>query len=190
MLPTSLAIQLDTITSAGIPTARLHGIGSDFVMAVWETAPAASGPRGPNDRRRGSSPPLYPPHRADILGRRAHACGPAPPRRGRRHHLPRRTRHAVATASANAAADFDAALLMSGLDGTARLRVVRLLLDFCRSAFSLQNDPRFASLCRRLILELSPTPRHSPPAALRRGNWCCATAACPPASAKLRRPSC
>ena len=25
-------------------------------------------------------------------------------------------------------------------------------------AFSLQNDPRFAGLCRRLILELSPTP--------------------------------
>ena len=41
MLPTSLAIQIDTATSAGIPTARLHGIGSDFVMAVWETAPAA-----------------------------------------------------------------------------------------------------------------------------------------------------
>ena len=40
MLPTSLAIQIDTVTSAGILTARLHGIGSDFVMAVWETAPA------------------------------------------------------------------------------------------------------------------------------------------------------
>ena len=40
MLPTSLAIQLDTIASAGISTARLHGIGSDFVMTVWETAPA------------------------------------------------------------------------------------------------------------------------------------------------------
>ena len=40
MLPTSLAIQIDTGTSAGIPTASLHGIGSDFVMAVWETAPA------------------------------------------------------------------------------------------------------------------------------------------------------
>jgi hypothetical protein len=42
MPPTSLAIQLDTVTSGGIPTARLHGIGSDFVMAVWETAPAIS----------------------------------------------------------------------------------------------------------------------------------------------------
>ena len=41
MPPTSLAIQLDTVASAGIPTARLHGIGSDFVMAVWETAPAS-----------------------------------------------------------------------------------------------------------------------------------------------------
>jgi hypothetical protein len=40
MLPTPLAIQLDTAISAGIPTARLHGIGSDFVMAVWETASA------------------------------------------------------------------------------------------------------------------------------------------------------
>ena len=40
MPPTSLAIQLDTAISAGIPTARLHGIGSDFVMAVWESAPA------------------------------------------------------------------------------------------------------------------------------------------------------
>src|SRR5688500_10941708 len=39
MLPTSFAIQIDTGVSSGIPTARLHGIGSDFVMAVWETAP-------------------------------------------------------------------------------------------------------------------------------------------------------
>ena len=38
MLPTSLAIQIDAGASAGVPTARLHGIGSDFVMAVWETA--------------------------------------------------------------------------------------------------------------------------------------------------------
>jgi hypothetical protein len=36
MLPTSLVLQIDTAT----PIARLHGIGSDFVMALWETAPA------------------------------------------------------------------------------------------------------------------------------------------------------
>ena len=41
MLPTSLALQLDTVTSVGILTARLCGIGGDFVMAVWQTAPAA-----------------------------------------------------------------------------------------------------------------------------------------------------
>ena len=40
MLPTSLTIQIDAGTSAGVSTARLHGIGSDFVMAVWETASA------------------------------------------------------------------------------------------------------------------------------------------------------
>ena len=38
MLPTSLAIQIDAGTAAGVSTARLHGIGSDFVMAVWESA--------------------------------------------------------------------------------------------------------------------------------------------------------
>jgi hypothetical protein len=38
MLPISLALQIDTAT----PIARLHGIGSDFVMALWETAPAIS----------------------------------------------------------------------------------------------------------------------------------------------------
>jgi GT2 family glycosyltransferase len=54
--------------------------------------------------------------------------------------------------------DFDAAQLLSGLDGPARLRVVRLLLDFCRTAFNLHNDAPFVAACRRLILELSPQP--------------------------------
>jgi hypothetical protein len=40
MPPTSLAIQLDTGASAGISTVRLHGIGGDFVMTMWQTAPA------------------------------------------------------------------------------------------------------------------------------------------------------
>jgi O-antigen biosynthesis protein len=35
MLPTALAIQIDAGTSAGIPIAKLHDIGSDFATAEW-----------------------------------------------------------------------------------------------------------------------------------------------------------
>jgi hypothetical protein len=35
MLPTSLAIQIDAGTSASIPIAKLHDIGSDFDTAEW-----------------------------------------------------------------------------------------------------------------------------------------------------------
>jgi hypothetical protein len=35
MLPTALAIQIDAGTSAGIPIAKLHDIGSDFDTAEW-----------------------------------------------------------------------------------------------------------------------------------------------------------
>jgi O-antigen biosynthesis protein len=35
MVPTSLAIQIDAGTSASIPIAKLHDIGSDFDAAEW-----------------------------------------------------------------------------------------------------------------------------------------------------------
>jgi hypothetical protein len=35
MLPTALAIQIDAGTSASIPIAKLHDIGSDFDTAEW-----------------------------------------------------------------------------------------------------------------------------------------------------------
>jgi GT2 family glycosyltransferase len=159
MLPTSFAIQIDTGVSSGIPTARLHGIGSDFVMAVWETAPG---------RHQGRVVPSI----DGLEAPRPYTLLTVPTSWGGERTLAVLRCHAgagtltfhdetgqpVASTSATAPTDFDAGLLMSGLDGTARLRIVRLLLDFCRSAFSLQNDARFAGLCRRLILELSPTP--------------------------------
>jgi hypothetical protein len=159
MLPTSLAIQIDAGTSAGTPTARLHGIGSDFVMAVWETAsgkhqgrivPSIDGVEAPRPYTLLTVPTSW-------GGERTLAVLRCPAGAGAIAFHDEHNR-AVAAAPATAPVNFDAALLLSGLDGTARLRVVRLLLDFCRSAFSLQNDPLFASLCRRLILELSPTP--------------------------------
>ncbi len=163
MLPTSLAIQIDAGTSAGVSTARLHGIGSDFVMAVWETT-SAKHHAGHHGRVVPSIDGAEAPRPYTLLtvptswgGERTLAFLRCPAGAGAITFHDEHG-HAVASAPGSAPADFDAALLMSGLDGAARLRIVRLLLDFCRSAFSLQNDPRFAGLCRRLILELSPTP--------------------------------
>lgn len=163
MLPTSLAIQIDAGTSAGVSTARLHGIGSDFVMAVWETT-SAKHHAGHHGRVVPSIDGAEAPRPYTLLtvptswgGERTLAFLRCPAGAGAITFHDEHG-HTVASAPASAPADFDAALLMSGLDGAARLRIVRLLLDFCRSAFSLQNDSRFAGLCRRLILELSPTP--------------------------------
>jgi O-antigen biosynthesis protein len=35
MIPTSPAIQIDAGTSASVPIAKLHDIGSDFATAEW-----------------------------------------------------------------------------------------------------------------------------------------------------------
>ncbi|WP_051512482.1 glycosyltransferase [Skermanella stibiiresistens] len=152
---TSLAPPGDAL----VPTARLHGVGGDFVMAVWETAtvgvsrrivPSVDGVEAPRPYTLLTVPTGWGGERTIAVLR----C----PAGSRTITLRDEAACPVATAFPSSLTDFDAALLMSGLDGGARLRVVRLLLDFCRGAFSLQNDHRFAQLCRRLILELSPTP--------------------------------
>ncbi|UEM22413.1 glycosyltransferase [Skermanella mucosa] len=155
MLPTALALHPDT----AVPTARLHGVGGDFVMAVWETAapgrsgrivPSIDGAEAPRPYTLLTVPTGWGGERTIAVLR----C----PAGARTVDFRNESSRPVATAHPADRTEFDAALLMSGLDGGARLRVVRLLLDFCRSAFSLQNDGRFAQLCRRLILELSPNP--------------------------------
>src|SRR3546814_2385637 len=53
---------------------------------------------------------------------------------------------------------FDPTLLLADLAPAARVWVVRLVLDFCRSAFHLSGHRQFAASCRRLAEPLSPRP--------------------------------
>jgi len=160
----ALAMQLDsaihqTLPTSSTPSTRLYGIGSGFVMAVWETTeaeqprrvvPSVDGAEMPRPYTTLTLSTTWGGERTiAVLRRPAGATSIA---------FHDESGSPVADAPLGAPVDFDAGLLLSGLDGTARLRLVRLLLDFCRGAFSLQNDARFASLCRRLILELSPNP--------------------------------
>ena len=188
MPPTSLAIQLDTVlpVASRPPASTASAAISSW---RWETAPKHQGRVAPMIDGAEAPASLHPPHRADILGRRAHARRPAPPRRSRPITFHDETGHTVASASAIPAADFDAALLMSGLDGNARQRVVRTA-GFLPRRFQPPERTRCSPTCAPLILELSPTRRRYSPVAPRHTNWCCATAACPPASARLMPPSC
>src|SRR5690349_8879299 len=121
MLPTSFATQFDTGISPGVsrcaPTARLHVIGSDFVMAVWESAPS---------RHHGRVIPSI----DGVEAQRPYTLLTVPTSWGGERTLAVLRCHAgagtlafhdeagqpVASASASAPTDFDAGLLMSGLD--------------------------------------------------------------------------
>lgn len=66
--------------------------------------------------------------------------------------------HPLRTCPGEAVANFDPAALLDGLEGGARLRVVRLVLELCRTTFRLGDDPHFTANCRRLVAELVPRP--------------------------------
>ncbi len=55
--------------------------------------------------------------------------------------------------------------LLARLDPPSRLRLLRFLLGFCRSAFQLGGTPVFAETCRRLVAETLPEPAVAIPVA-------------------------
>ena len=62
------------------------------------------------------------------------------------------TRLAAAIGEATA----DPAPLLDGLDGASKAQLLRFLLGYCRSAFGLSADQRFAGFVRRLALAVAP----------------------------------
>ncbi|HSK40038.1 MAG TPA: glycosyltransferase [Arenibaculum sp.] len=144
--------------------ASLHALGSGFLLAVWEAnqpgparriVPTVNGPEAPRPYTTLTVRTNWGGQRTLTLLRRTGPTG-----------MPSAVRfhddddgHLLAEAQASGALpDVDAGLLLGGLDSPARLRVVRLFLDFARSAQALKADAAFVAVCRRLILELSPRP--------------------------------
>ncbi len=66
--------------------------------------------------------------------------------------------------------DVELDVLTAPLDAASRLRLLRFLLGFCRSAFRLGLAPGFAATCRRLALETLPCLGPATPVARLCGN--------------------
>ncbi|WP_207478299.1 glycosyltransferase family 2 protein [Arenibaculum pallidiluteum] len=144
-------------------SATLHGLGAGFALVVWDAGtqdpprhavPSVDGVDAPRPHVTLSVATLWGGRRTLCLLRwRGPASGP-----GIVRVRDGDGRLLAETAGAVDLPDFDPTSLLDGLDAPTRLRVVRFILDLCRSAQALRTDPDFVAACRRLVLELSPRP--------------------------------
>ncbi|WP_448204558.1 glycosyltransferase family 2 protein [Azospirillum sp. sgz302134] len=151
-------------TSASIAHAQLHALGDDFVLASWESdGPETSGRIVPTLDGEESRPPYSTLSvRTSWGGQRVLSFLRTPRRpevlQGVTVRFVAQGRVVAETLADTEFPDLDPAFLLGSLDAAARLRVVRFLFDVARSTPSLRGDAGFAGVCRRLVLELSPTP--------------------------------
>ncbi|WP_431854472.1 glycosyltransferase [Azospirillum sp.] len=148
-----------------VAAASLHALGGGFLLAVWEShgtdAPHNNVAGRITPSVNGGTAPL--PYttltvRTSWGSQRSYAVLRWPGGRGTAGFHDQ-SGHLLAEAQAGAGLpDFDPALLLGGLDAPARLRVARLILDFCRSTGALKQDAGFVAACRRVVHELSPRP--------------------------------
>jgi O-antigen biosynthesis protein len=143
--------------------AALHALGGGYMIAVWESngpqpasrvVPTVNGTEAPRPYTMLTVDTTWGGRRSVALLRR-----PAFGTVGTVRFHDDSDGRTLAEAQANGTLpDLDAGTLLGGLPAPARLRVVRLVLDFSRSVQALKTDPAFVRICRRLILELSPQP--------------------------------
>ncbi|MFN8720512.1 MAG: glycosyltransferase family 2 protein [Rhodospirillales bacterium] len=151
--------------------AALHAIGADHMLAVWDAPageadqrlrPSVNGAEAPRPYALLSVPTSWGGRRTLAVLRRIAPAGiPTVVRvAGAETGVP------VAEARAGGALpDVDPRLLFGTLDAPARLRVVRMILDFAGPSAALRTDPAFVETCRRLVSELAPRPSDLVPCA-------------------------
>ncbi|MBP2314241.1 glycosyltransferase family 2 protein [Azospirillum soli] len=147
-------------TSASIAPAQLSALGDDFVLASWESdGPETSGRVVPSLDGEEVRPPYTTLSvRTSWGGQRVLSILRTPRKPGATARFIAQGRVIAEAQAEPESPDLDPAFLLGSLDATARLRVVRFLFDFARSTPSLRSDAGFAGVCRRMVLELSPTP--------------------------------
>lgn len=156
-------------SSEAVAAASLHALGGGFLLAVWEANHSDAPSRITPSVNGGEAPLPYTTLtvRTSWGSQRSYAVLRWPGGRGGVARFHDQSGRLLAEAQAGAGLpDFDPALLLGGLDAPARLRVARLILDFCRSTGALKNDAGFVAACRRLVHELSPRPSTLTAAAL------------------------
>lgn len=148
-------------SSEAVAAASLHALGGGFLLAVWEASHSEAPSRITPSLNGGMAPLPYTTLtvRTTWGSQRSYAVLRWPGGRGGVAAFHDQSGRLLAEAQAGAGLpDFDPALLLGGLDASARLRVARLILDFCRSTGALKQDAGFVAACRRLVHELSPRP--------------------------------
>ncbi len=146
--------------SASIASAQLHALGDDFVLASWESdGPEPSGRVVPTLDGEEVRPPYTTLSvRTSWGGQRVLSILRAPRTSGAPVRFVAQNRVVAEVLAEPQVPDPDPAFLLGSLDAPSRLRVVRFLFDFARSTPALRSDAGFAAVCRRMVLELSPTP--------------------------------
>jgi len=147
-------------TSASIAPAQLYALGDDFVLASWESdGPETSGRVVPTLDGEEVRPPYTTLSvRTSWGGQRVLSILRTPRQPGATARFVTQSRVIAEALADTNFPDLDPAFLLGSLDAASRLRVVRFLFDFARSTPALRGDAGFAGVCRRLVLELSPTP--------------------------------
>jgi GT2 family glycosyltransferase len=147
------------VTAEAPPAARLQRLGGDAAAAVWDTADGAN-----TDR-------IVPTIDGEPARRPYVTLSVRARWGGHRHIVIFRWRQGsqlrIVDGAGNVVAEarldeeprpgpLDPAALLDDLGPSARMRVVRLVLNFCRTAFQLSRNRPFALGCRRLAEALSP----------------------------------